>query len=325
MIKVFIVATLLFGLFSVKAQELSWQEYKNKYFKNDSFIVDPYNNNRVTSESQGYGMILAVIYDDKDTFYKLWRWTKLNMLRGDYLFSWLYNNAVVDKNNATDGDLLIAYALRLAYSKWKNEEYLKDYNKIKNSVRRLIVIVLDEKERKNVLLLPGMYGFTNEKYDVQIFPSYYIPFILKEFKDDRLFKLSSDYLLNNIITLSPLTNTVRFNLIEKKLALNSEINMDVYRLIPYFLLSNYDVKILRNSFKTIDEFFKKEGYIPLTFKLNEQNQMKQESPFCVYRWFYILYNDDKYFKKYEELKNVDKNNYFCDSFELFLNSGWKDE
>jgi hypothetical protein len=101
--------------------------------------------------------------------------------------------------------------------------------------------------------------------------------------------------------------------------------MDVYRLIPYFLLSNYDVKILRNSFKTIDEFFKKEGYIPLTFKLNEQNQMKQESPFCVYRWFYILYNDDKYFKKYEELKNVDKNNYFCDTFELFLNSGWKDE
>jgi len=53
--------------------------------------------------------------------------------------------------------------------------------------------------------------------------------------------------------------------------------------------------------------------------------MKQESPFCVYRWFYILYDDDKYFKKYEELKNVDRNNYFCDTFELFLNSGWKDE
>jgi Endoglucanase Y len=137
MIKVFIVASLLFGLFSVKAQELSWQEYKNKYFKNDSFIIDPYNNNRVTSESQGYGMVLAVIYDDKDTFYKLWIWTKLNMLREDYLFSWQYNNAVVDKNNATDGDLLIAYALRLAYLKWKNEEYLEDYNKIKNSVKRL--------------------------------------------------------------------------------------------------------------------------------------------------------------------------------------------
>ena len=268
MIKVFIIVVFLLGLFSVKAQELSWQEYKNKYFKNDSFIIDPYNNNRVTSESQGYGMILAVIYDDKDTFYKLWKWTKVNMLREDYLFSWHYNNAVVDRNNATDGDLLIAYALRLAYLKWKNEEYLVDYNKIKNSIKKLIVVVLDEKERKNILLLPGAYGFSNEKYDIQIFPSYYIPFILKEFKDDRLFKLSLDYLLNEIIALSPLTNTVRFNLIEKKLTLNSEINMDVYRLIPYFLLSKYDVKILRNSFKTIDEFFKKEGYIPLTFKLN---------------------------------------------------------
>ncbi|WP_297890030.1 hypothetical protein, partial [Sulfurihydrogenibium sp.] len=55
------------------------------------------------------------------------------------------------------------------------------------------------------------------------------------------------------------------------------------------------------------------------FNFGSSEQEARESPFCVYRFFYLLYNDEKYFERYKVLKENDKNNYLCDTLELLLN------
>lgn len=80
------------------------------------------------SEAQGYGMLISVLNDqDKSSenqFYDLYTYYKHHRVKGTYLMSWRYTNGAKQqkqadlKNNATDGDLYIAYALILASEKW---------------------------------------------------------------------------------------------------------------------------------------------------------------------------------------------------------------
>ncbi len=315
----FLLALLMLYFGISYAETDLWEEFKIKYLKERSYIVDYYNNSRVTSESQGYGMILAIKFNDKETFDSIWKWTKSTMIREDNLFAWQWNNGIVDKNNATDGDLLISYALYLAYNKWKEESYKQEYTKIIKSLKNLIVVIEKNNSGKDYLLLPAAYGFSDEKYNITIYPSYYIPFILKVFsQNDKDFNNLYKFLNINIIYKIPLTTTLKYNLISKNLTLGEFIDMDVYRLILYYLMAEEDINNLKPAFDIVNEFFNKNGYIPLRFSLKSENQEKSESPFCVYRWFYLLYNDKRYLDKYENLKSVDKNNYFCDVFELFL-------
>jgi endoglucanase len=81
------------------------------------------------SEAHGYGMLLAVYNNDKDTFDSLNRYYTMR-LNGNGLMKWrtqLKGGVIVDteENNtsATDGDLDIVYALLLAYEKWGDIDY----------------------------------------------------------------------------------------------------------------------------------------------------------------------------------------------------------
>ena len=316
-----IFSLLGFFGFSNGQEGLSWQTYKNKYVPSGSYVIDPYNGNRVTSESQGYGMILSVLYNDKATFDNIWQWTKENLQRKDNLFYWFWNGEVKDKNNATDGDFLIAYALMKAYEKWKDKTYKLEGEKILNSLKNLVVIVKDNNLKDSYLILPATYGFSNEKYDLIIFPSYYITFILRDLSyQDNFWKWTYNYTKNTLFKMKLSTN-LKFNLIEKNLIPVNPVNLDVYRVIPYTLLAKENLDDLKKSFSEIDSFFKAKGYIPFNYKLEASNQESTESPFCVYRFFYLLYGDEKYLERYKVLKNNDKNNYFCDTFELFLDLG----
>ncbi|MEZ0323267.1 MAG: glycosyl hydrolase family 8 [Hydrogenothermaceae bacterium] len=295
---------------------INWQEYKQKYLKENSYIIDPYNN-RVTSEAQGYGMILALKYNDKEVFDSIYKWTKINLQRQDNLFSWLWNGSVVDKNNATDGDLLIAYGLFKAYKKWKEDYYLQEFNTLNNSLKKLIVNI-KIKNDIDTLLLPAVYGFSNEKYEITLFPSYYIEFILKEFSENDKDWKDVYRSLDKIYRLKNISTNIRYPLIEKKFFTSGTSDLDVYRIIAYSYLTGKLNINLKSSFEEIDKFFKKNGYIPFTFKYNSDKQEQRESPFCVYKFFYLLYKDNKYLQKYKDLVKTDKNNYFCDSFELLL-------
>ncbi len=292
-----------------------------KFIKNDSFIIDPYNNNRITTEAQGYGLLFALQRNDKRLFDSILKWTNEHMKNSNGLFGWLYNKKLLDSNNATDADLFIAFALFRAYDRWGDERYLKEAKSILLKIKELIVPVCWD--RVNFLLLPGEYGFIkNDK--IEIFPSYYIHFIFRYFykrTSNPLWKDLLDYTYSFAGDI--LTDKMIFSLYKKRFFLGDKVSMDVYRVILYAYLDNPEnIGFYKKSFKEIDSFFKSNGYIPLVYILGSNYQMKKESPYCVYKWFYLLYKDKKYLNKYNKLKTLDKNNYFCTFLDEISKGGW---
>jgi len=106
-------------------------------------------------------MLLAEAADDRPTFELLWQWTSKNLKRpDDHLFGWRWNPAnqggkVDDWNNATDGDLLIAWALIRAGQHWQNQSWL-DAAKL---IARDVQTKLTRKSSYGLLLLPAVNGF----------------------------------------------------------------------------------------------------------------------------------------------------------------------
>jgi endoglucanase len=154
-----------------------WQEYKSHFLDRSGRIVDNGNGGISHSEGQGYGLLLAYLSGSIGDFEQIWSFTKTELLlRDDGLAVWKWDPKsdphVTDTNNATDGDILIAYALALAGSAWNNEEYLASATKIARAVLQKTVIVVADR----TILLPGVQGFSaaDRKDGPVINPSYWI-------------------------------------------------------------------------------------------------------------------------------------------------------
>jgi len=175
---------------SASAQDL-WEQYKAAFISEGGRVIDIYQNHSSHSESQGYGMLLAVAYDDKETFDKISLWTKKNMnKRGDSLIPWLWGKrkngewGVIDLNNATDGDILIALALIKAHEKWNMPDSLERAKMILKDMRTLLPV----KWNDHTLLLASYYGDAFED-GIILNPSYFIFTAYRKFAeyDDRAF------------------------------------------------------------------------------------------------------------------------------------------
>ena len=115
------------------------------------------------SEGQGIALLLAEHYDDPATFASLWRWTQTHLqTRSDRLLAWSWSPdvGVGDHNNATDGDLLVAWALARAGNRWSKKAYLKEAQAIARDIR----LKLLRNDRRGLVLLPGMVGFEKPGY-----------------------------------------------------------------------------------------------------------------------------------------------------------------
>lgn len=151
----------------------TWNSYR-ALFLQDGRIVDTGNNGVSHSEGQSYGLIFAYAAGDRDGFDRIARWTRENLARKDVaLHAWRYDpsaaNPVADQNNATDGDMVIAWALGLAGKRWNRPDYLARAAEIRAAVRSRCV--LDRYGRK--LLLPGVEGFVTDA-GITVNPSYYV-------------------------------------------------------------------------------------------------------------------------------------------------------
>ena len=139
-----------------------WRQYKDHFLTSEGRIVDNANGGVSHSEGQGYAMLIAERLNDRPTFEAIWQWTKSNLLvRGDSLAAWRWSPQtphVADHNNATDGDLLIAWALAEASDRWDVSEY--------RETARLIVEDLATKvvtsSRFGPILLPASTGFAGK-------------------------------------------------------------------------------------------------------------------------------------------------------------------
>jgi endoglucanase len=148
---------------ALKSPEV-WLNYKARFITEQGRVLDTGNNYVSHSEGQGYGMLLAVAANDRPVFDLLWGWTRANLLvRGDDLFAWRWEPAqrpaVADVNNASDGDLLIAWALTEAADFWGDQALRIAARRIAVDIGRKLVV---NKSAHGALLLPALAGFAAE-------------------------------------------------------------------------------------------------------------------------------------------------------------------
>lgn len=151
-----------------------WRTFTARFVESDGRVVDTGNGGVSHSEGQGYGMLLAVAFNDRRTFSRMWDWTRKNLRRpGDNFFAWLWTpeggGKIQDPNNASDGDLLIAWALLRAFERWGDLEYQREAG-----------IILTEFQQKSVVatglgpqMIPGQIGFEVDG-GVVLNPSYVV-------------------------------------------------------------------------------------------------------------------------------------------------------
>jgi len=142
-----------------------WAAFKARFVTDQGRVVDTANGMISHSEGQGYGMLAAVAANDREGFERIWGWTRANlMVRDDKLLAWRWDPdkrpGVGDMNNATDGDILVAWALTEAGELWNNVAYRVEARRIAVEVGRKTVLF---KTRWGALLLPSIFGFGAEQ------------------------------------------------------------------------------------------------------------------------------------------------------------------
>lgn len=154
-----------------------WQDYTSRFLDASGRIVDNANGGISHSEGQGYGLLLAFFANSPSDFEQIWSFTKTElMIRDDGLTAWKWDPAaqphVTDVNNASDGDLLIAYALAMAGAAWEREDYLASAAALARAILDHVVV----ESGGRVLLLPAAEGFdAGERADGPVInPSYWI-------------------------------------------------------------------------------------------------------------------------------------------------------
>jgi endo-1,4-beta-D-glucanase Y len=310
-----------------------WGQYKANFVSTDGRVTDFYQDRISHSESQGYGMWLSVIYDDKAAFENIWVWTKNNLrVRADDLFAWQWGKRpngewkVLDYNNATDGDILIAYALLMAHKKWPDSNYRNEALKVIRDIRTQLSV----KWNRRTFLLPGYYGFKKE-HGFVINPSYLILPAFRHFaqEDKRSFwkKIYRDALfLIEQSCFGTLCMPADWVIItEGKISLYAEkspyYGSEAIRILLY-LSSEEPLRYPKGIRKLLD-IYKNTGSLPLWIDL-EKNSYSLRTASAGYYAIYALAAkklgdtaiSNKLLKEARNKLKNEKNSYY--SFSLYL-------
>ena len=132
-------------------------------------MIDTGNAGISHSEGQGIALLLAVHNNDRAAFDNIWQWTRINLqIRDDKLVAWKWRpgggagesggGSVPDRNNATDGDLFIAWALYRAGRQWNEAAYRQAGTAISRDIRAKLVGLSSH----GAYLLPGERGFVKD-------------------------------------------------------------------------------------------------------------------------------------------------------------------
>ena len=151
----------------------AWAAFKHSFLSDGGRVVDTGNHGVSHTEGQGWGLLFAATFDDQVAFNRMLDWTTRTLRRpGDALHSWRYvpeaANPVPDLNNATDGDLFIAFALTRAAARWRRPELASRADAIARSILSRLVHTV----HGQTLLAPGIDGFQTGN-GLVVNPSYY--------------------------------------------------------------------------------------------------------------------------------------------------------
>lgn len=136
-----------------------WRDYRRRFVAPDGRVVDNANGGVSHSEGQGYGLLLAEAAGDETGFATIWDWTRRHLyVRPDGLASWKWDpvhDVVADANNATDGDILVAWALDRGSKRFRRPDYAEAAKLIAHALGREVVVPGPQ----GPLLMPGVVGF----------------------------------------------------------------------------------------------------------------------------------------------------------------------
>ncbi|AHG42611.1 endo-1,4-D-glucanase [Pseudomonas syringae CC1557] len=156
-----------------------WQDYATRYVQPDGRMLESsLQANHSTSEGQSYGMLFALVANDRERFDKLWTWTVANMMGAEpktRLPGWLWGQGadgswkLQDANSASDADLWIIYALLEAARIWQHPAYRNDALALLKTVESRLIVNLPGLGK---MLLPGPEGFAQPDHLWRLNPSY---------------------------------------------------------------------------------------------------------------------------------------------------------
>lgn len=147
--------------------------------------VSDIKNNDARTEGMSYGMMIAVQFDKKEVFDRLWRWSVKYMQHQDgpreAYFAWSVNPQTKKQNSAgsaSDGELYYITGLLFASNKWGNKtgiDYYKEARRIldamwkKDGTNNVYNII--NTEHKQISFVPerGGYSWTDPSYHVPAF------------------------------------------------------------------------------------------------------------------------------------------------------------
>ena len=155
-----------------------WRTFRRQFVTAEGRVVDVDNGGVSHSEGQGWGLTLAAEAGDRDAFERILSWTSRNLaVRDDGLHAWRYvpGAGVTDSNNATDGDIFVAYGLARAARRWDNPAY----RDLAATIAGAVVERLVRQVAGRSVLLPAAQGFEREG-EVVVNLSYYPFFAFEE-------------------------------------------------------------------------------------------------------------------------------------------------
>jgi endoglucanase len=147
------------------AAAMDWTSYQQVFVASDGRVLDPSQNSISHSEGQGYGLLLALMNEDRPAFERILKWTMDNLqVRRDALLAWSWgrrpNGAwnVIDYNNASDGDILTAFALLKAAQRWGHAAHREAALRLIRDIRIQLAVAV----RDYQLIAPAYFGFNGE-------------------------------------------------------------------------------------------------------------------------------------------------------------------
>lgn len=160
--------------------EQLWAGYQKTFVSTQGRVIDrSFPDERSTSESQAYGMFIALVANDQTRFEQLLDWTRKNLAKGDlgnHLPAWLWGKradgswGVLDENTASDADLWMAYTLLQAGRLWDRPKYTETGRRMVSLIGQTEVL---DVAGTGTVLLPGIQGFgPDRKGCVVLNPSY---------------------------------------------------------------------------------------------------------------------------------------------------------
>lgn len=161
-----------------------WANFRARFIEGGR-VFDRDNEGITHSEAQGYGLLLAEAGNDPATFATLWAWTSETLMRPDGLFAWRFGpclgregDCITDDNNASDAEILIAWALLRAGQRWGSKEYTLAASRITTAVADKLVT----RQHDRLLLRSGLFGFEDTS-SITVNPSYWVFPALDAFAD----------------------------------------------------------------------------------------------------------------------------------------------